>query len=997
MATIFLNVSLSAQKQVEQYNPEAIFHEGVVLFENQHYAGALECFYKYLQLSERHERQRDTDAKYYEAASALLLGNDDGESKIISFVNEHPTSIWTPKANLLYANKLFSNRKYRDATTIYESIDLESLNETERLECKFKKALCYLNTNKPDKALPLFREVATTQSQYYEDACYYYAHIQYLNKRNALALEYFDKIKESPRYKDVVAAYILQINFNNGNHREVAAQAEEVMSKVDKRRKAELAMIVAESYYQLGDCETSLGYFETAKENTRRSLPREVEFRMGYCKMKLRDYEGAIENFQNATAKTDNDTIGQYGSYYLAQCYSKTRQEKFARNAFLKAYKADFNQELSEDALFNYAKLSFIPGVDPFNEAVSQLSDFIAKHPSSSRRREAEELMIHLLLNSNNYGKALQTLDEMPSMSKDLRQIHSQLNYNLGIQYYNEQDYDKSIQYFTKVINNGQASNKLSAEACYWLADSHFQKKEYRNAEDYYLQFVKMPASEQTGLSAYAYYNFGYLFLAKNDFRNALKEFKHFTDIGRKVNKEQESDAWMRIGDCHFMQRQYRDAINAYSNASKLSSKNADYSLYQQAMGYGAQGNLKSKINSLNILTDNYKNSSFYDKALYETGMAHLSDNDQRAAITSFNRLFKERPRSVLARQALIKIGMLYYNSDQYDQALTTLKQVVASYPNTEESREAVNIIRNIYMETNRTQEFFAYTEKNGIGAVSVNEQDSLTFKTAENFFQSGKHQEAIAALNQYFEQYPEGAYLLKAHHYALASLERTGRTAETLPHLEFIVSQPNNDYTDNALLKLARMRYDAKSYEEAARHYERLFEITENNMIRIEALEGGMKSRYFNKDNERATELARQLLQIPDISRKQQNQADYILGMSLFEKGNYSEAKPYLEECAANDNNELGAESEYFAIRCCYGLQKYDEAESKVFHISEHFSSQSYWVARAFITLSDVYVAKDNVFQAKETLKSIIENYPGEDLKQEAQNKLNEIEKDEE
>ena len=35
------------------------------------------------------------------------------------------------------------------------------------------------------------------------------------------------------------------------------------------------------------------------------------------------------------------------------------------------------------------------------------------------------------------------------------------------------------------------------------------------------------------------------------------------------------------------------------------------------------------------------------------------------------------------------------------------------------------------------------------------------------------------------------------------------------------------------------------------------------------------------------------------------------------------------------------------------------------------------YWTACSFIVLSDVYVAKDNDFQAKETLKSVIENYP--------------------
>ena len=57
--------------------------------------------------------------------------------------------------------------------------------------------------------------------------------------------------------------------------------------------------------------------------------------------------------------------------------------------------------------------------------------------------------------------------------------------------------------------------------------------------------------------------------------------------------------------------------------------------------------------------------------------------------------------------------------------------------------------------------------------------------------------------------------------------------------------------------------------------------------------------------------------------------------------------------------------------------------------HTSEYLEGQ-------FVTLSDVYVAKVNVFQAKETLKSIIENYPGGEPKTLAEQKLADIEKNE-
>ena len=74
---------------------------------------------------------------------------------------------------------------------------------------------------------------------------------------------------------------------------------------------------------------------------------------------------------------------------------------------------------------------------------------------------------------------------------------------------------------------------------------------------------------------------------------------------------------------------------------------------------------------------------------------------------------------------------------------MTALKKVVDNYPNTEESRESLNIMRNIYMEQNKTLEFYLYAQEKGI-ATSVTEQDSVSFATAENFFQQSQYEKAL-------------------------------------------------------------------------------------------------------------------------------------------------------------------------------------------------------------------------------------------------------------
>lgn len=990
--------SLSAQKEINQYEPESLFEQGLMLFENKHYSSALEHFEKYLSSSNNESNSNIVAAEYYAAVSSLYLGNSKGENKITAFIKKNPTSTMKDHASFLYANSLFNKKKYREALKTYTDIDKNNLNNNDQCECKFKEAYCYYKTNNIDKATPIFKELTETDNIYRDDARYYYAHIMYIDKDTNESSTHFNILKKNDRYSDIAEAYMLQINFDNGNYQEVTENGDQLLSISKKKRKADIALMLAESWHQQGDYAKSLEYYNIAMESSNRRLPREVEFKIGFCKMKENDYEGAIDHFTKVTDK--NDKLGQYGSYYMAQCYTNTQQDKFARNTFFKAYKMNFNDTLSENALLNYAALSFIPGIDPFNETIDILDKHIKKHPNSKNISELQDIMIHLLLNIEDYNKALECIEQYPNTSNELKKIHSQLTFNIGIQAYSEKDYEQAIIYLNKTISNEGIDHKTKAEAIYWIADAYYQQKDEANAFKEYQRFVKSPMASNTDVYPIAHYNLGYIFFDKGNFENASVKFKEFLNYDKSSDKLRQSDSWMRIGDCYFIQRQYNNAITSYSNATKTSNRNADYAYYQQAMGYGALGKINEKISCLNIITEKHNKSSFYDKALYEIGVTYLASNDNRSAIAAFEKVVKEKPRSAYARKSLIKIGMTYYNNDENDKALEKLKDVVTKYPNTEESREALNLISNIYRDKNEIQKYFDYIEENNLATISIDKQDSLSFRTIEDFYSKRNYNETLKGAKQYLEIFPNGAYLLKVHYYAMKSMENTGNIAEIRPHIEYIINQHDNDYTDNALLLIARMDYDASDYSSSAKHYDRLISITENQSIMIEAIEGCMKSYYFNKEYDKAIEKANQLTTISEITTNQTSQANYILGKSYYDKNDYEEALKYLNLCMNANDTELGAECGYYSVDCLYKLKRYEEAEEKVFYVSDNYNSYIYWTARSFIILSDVYVAKNNTFQAKETLKSVIDNYPEDEryyteILQEAQDKLSIINND--
>ena len=987
-----LTISVSAQKHIEEYNPEALFNEGVLLFRNQEYGAALSTFAQYRALANDPKKQRCVDAQYYEAVSALYLDHADGPAKVIQFVNDNPSSTWARHANFLYANHLFQEKKYKEALAIYEKTDASSLSNDEAQQMQFNTGYAYFQSGELDTAMPLFHGLMMNEGKYKDQARYYYAHIQYVKQRYNEALDNFRLLRTHKDFAKVVPSYIMQIDYLKGDYESVIADGPDYIRQADKKRKSEMAQIVADAYFQQKNYDKALEYYDIYKKNLSRGVSREAYYQMGVSKMMKGNYTGAIADLQKIAGS--NDILGQYASYYLASCYAKTDEPKYARSAFHTAYSAGFDKELSEEALFDYARLSLIPGADPFNEAVGLLDNFIAEHPDSERKAEVEEMAIYLLLNAKENEEALSRLEAMKKKSAELQTVYNDLLYATGIDNYQKGYFDKAQVYFSKVLNSRQSATH-KAQACFWMGESAYQMGDHATAGKYLTQFKAMNAA--TGLPEYALadYDLGYIYYQKPDYDAAETCFRRFIQSANDTQKDLKSDAYIRLGDCFYMERNYTNAINYYDLASRIGKRNADYALYQQGLCYGAKGDVNQKINMLNDLVQTYPSTPYYEQALFEIGNTYLVHGDKRSAIANFNRLIKDRPRSTYTRQAMMKVGMIYYNNNQYDQALTNLKNLVATYPNTDESREALSIIRSIFMEQNKLDEYFGYVNANG-GQVKVTQQDSLAFANAEIFYLDGRYQQAQTALQYYFDNFSNGAYSLKAHYYALECAEKVGTEDQVVTHLNYILSQPDNDYTDNALLKMARIEYEKGDYQKAGEYYERLSRITEEPLKRLEALEGSMKSNFFLVNYDKAIEMGESLRVSRDLTDEQVNQINHIMGKSYFEKGNYTAAIELLDKSARNDKSVYGAESAYYSAVASLKLKKYDEAENKVFDIADNFSKYDYWVAKSFIALADVYVAKENYFQAKETLRSVIDNYKGNDLKQEARAKLAEVERKE-
>jgi hypothetical protein len=91
------------------------------------------------------------------------------------------------------------------------------------------------------------------------------------------------------------------------------------------------------------------------------------------------------------------------------------------------------------------------------------------------------------------------------------------------------------------------------------------------------------------------------------------------------------------------------------------------------------------------------------------------------------------------------------------------------------------------------------------------------------------------------------------------------------------------------------------------------------------------------------------------------------------------AEAYAIYKELSADVSDAAGAESAYRIIEDTFAKGNYLECENLVYDMAG--TPHSYWLAKAFIVLGDVFVKRNEKFQARATYRSIVDGYtPADD-----------------
>ncbi|EFK95961.1 TPR repeat protein [sediment metagenome] len=121
----------------------------------------------------------------------------------------------------------------------------------------------------------------------------------------------------------------------------------------------------------------------------------------------------------------------------------------------------------------------------------------------------------------------------------------------------------------------------------------------------------------------------------------------------------------------------------------------------------------------------------------------------------------------------------------------------------------------------NNVDGYFAYVNSLGqIADVSLSEQDSLTFISAEKLYMKGDCPGSIEQLKNYIQKYSNGNFILNAHFYIADCYNRNGDKENAINSYNFVINKPKNTFTEQALLSASALNYKDSSFTDALNHY---------------------------------------------------------------------------------------------------------------------------------------------------------------------------------
>ncbi len=513
------------------------------------------------------------------------------------------------------------------------------------------------------------------------------------------------------------------------------------------------------------------------------------------------------------------------------------------------------------------------------------------------------------------------------------------------------------------------------------LTEVYFTTKNYPAALAS-INKIQSPSQEILSAKQTVLYNLGVQKFIDGDLESAKSFMQQSLDTGRQAQatgKAESAEAYYWKGEAEYRLGEYGQALSdltQYRQQTQANGKNlaqAQYTLgytlfkqkhYDQALTHFQQfanhgeADSRTRADSFNRLGDCYFANRQYNEAYdsYQQALdTHRSQGDyallQQAFICGLRgdynkkvellaQLDNQYEDSEYAVDALFEQGRAYTQSGERDKALNAFNALTLKYPLSNQARKAGNEIGMILNEQGKTE-----------AAITAYKQ------VIANYPNSPEAQTALSNLKDIFTE--QG----RVNEYA-ALATQAGR-------------QLSAAEMDDMVLGAALRAVSNGNYSQAYIHYQQLEAQTTSADMRAAAQAGQLRSAAAAQDYATTIDVATRLLNdnariAPDLVAE----AHLLRAQSHKALGQPAEAVADWQAAMQDMRTVHGAQATVELSQYAYDTEQYNSAEEVLTHFIDQGTTHTYWLARAFVLLADVYAKTNREIEAKQYLISLRSNY---------------------
>jgi len=407
-------------------------------------------------------------------------------------------------------------------------------------------------------------------------------------------------------------------------------------------------------------------------------------------------------------------------------------------------------------------------------------------------------------------------------------------------------------------------------------------------------------------------------------FEAAAREFSRF--VNEHPTSNLADNAYFRLGDTYVKLQRNDQAIRAYKAVLDFyaDSDLAGEAAYWIGETYVKMQEYDNALKYYSLAFENYPNNRLRDFALYSVAWTHQRKGEYAKAADAYRRVVKEFPESKLAATSKVRIGECYYYTKEYKRAVEELSASLPTIQGAEQQGEARYLIAESYYHQNDFENARRHYQQFLVAYPDHKLTREVIYALGWTLLKLGEYTNAAETFHRLVDgndAIAHAALFRRGIAEKLAGNRPTALQMFTQVHS----TQPNGEFTDNALYEIGLMYFEEKKYAEAKQFFQRVTSEYTSSDILADAYQMVGECLLVEGNYDAARASFSSAAAHPLASFDVKVASHYQIGWSLFKAKKFSEAATQFAKFAeAYPQHPRTSEAQYWLAESEYNAGNY-------------------------------------------------------------------------